>query len=327
MAACWLPWTALAHVNRNPVRYRGLWSYGLLALGLLTAEVGLRTSSADATWQRTPGWERATREFQELLELRQYRDYPSEGFPVRPPSEKTAPRIVAMGGSSTGGAFQNDDLDQFWPRRLEQVLGGWEVVNQGVGGWNTLHIRLYLESQLASLDPDVLVLYVGHNDILASSPVPYSQLYARYRPGRQARSNPLESLRLYFGLRFAVLALRDARPGLAVPLLDAEDNLRAILELAGETPVLLVTEALNPDPSPMRGYAELQARLAAETGQGWLDGASLLDRPGSEGLFIDDCHLTDAGHQLLATEIANALRELGWVSDRSPDGSTPPRSP
>ncbi len=327
LAAGWLFWVALAHVNRNPVRYRGLWSYGLLAAGLVTAEVGLRLSSADATWQRTQGWERATQEFQELLELRQYREYPSEGFPVRPPAEKTEPRIVALGGSSTGGAFQNDDLDQFWPRRLEQELQGWEVVNQGVGGWNTLHIRLYLESQLELLDPDIMVLYVGHNDILAPSPVPYSQLYARYQPGGAQRANPLESLRLYFGLRFAVLALRDARPGLAVPLPDAEDNLRAILELAGDTPVLMMTEALNPDASPMRPYAELQARLAEESGQAWFDAASALDRPGSEGLFIDDCHLTDDGHRLLAQETVRVLRDLGWVPTRSPGESKPPHSP
>ena len=47
-------------------------------------------------------------------------------------------RIVAMGGSSTGGAWQNDKLDQFWPAELERSVGGAvQVVNLGVGGWTT----------------------------------------------------------------------------------------------------------------------------------------------------------------------------------------------
>ena len=330
LAAIALPWAGLAHVNRNPVRYRGLWSYGLLGLALVLAEFGIRTSSVNATWQRTEGWDRATMEFRELLELKHHRTYPRDGFPVRPPPPTTTPRIVALGGSSTGGAFQMDDLDLFWPARLQEILSGWEVVNQGVGGWNTLHIRLYVEGQWERLDPDILLLYIGHNDIMTTAPVPYSSLYAHYTPGSEpSRQNPLEKSRLYFGLRFAVLALRDSKPGRAVPLSDAEDNLRAILELAGEIPVVLMTEGVNPDPFPMRPYAALQERLAAEYGQHHLDTATALDDLQSTELFIDDCHLTERGHRVLAGIVATELRASELVEDRpqTPGESPPPRSP
>jgi len=324
LACAWLPWAGLAWVNRNPVRFRGLWSYGALAAALVMLEVGLRTSSADATWKRTEGYERAMTEFQELLELQQYRDYPSEGFPVQPPPPSEAFRVVALGGSSTGGAFQMDDLDQFWPARLQRELGV-EVVNQGVGGWNTLHIRLYVASQLERLDPDLLVLYVGHNDILTESPLPYARLYEGY--GQANPLAPLEASRVFFGFRFTLLALRDRDPAVSVPLDDAYDNLTALLELG--VPTLLVTEGLNPDPRPMDAYTAMMKERAEAFSGRHLDAAQALYALNSPDLFIDDCHLTEQGHDALARLIARDLEDAGWVSDRprSLGGSPPPPGP
>lgn len=328
LAATWALWTAMCWVNRNPVGRRVALSYGLLALTLLSVEAGLRFSGADATWQRTEGYARATTEFQELLELQEYREYPSEGFPVRPPPPTNDFRIVALGGSSTGGAFQMDDLALFWPAQLSRELGT-EVVNQGVGGWNTLHIRLYLESQLERLDADLFVLYVGHNDILSTSPVPYATLLEQYRTPQPTPVAWLERSRLFFGFRFAVLALRDRTPTIAVPVSDAEDNLRAIIELASPTPVVLVTEGLNPDPRPMQRYAAMQSALAAELGQHHIQAADALYAERSPDLFIDDCHLTEQGHTALARLLAKELTARGLVSDRrrSPDESRPPPAP
>ncbi|MCP4809040.1 MAG: SGNH/GDSL hydrolase family protein [Proteobacteria bacterium] len=166
-------WAALAWVNRNPVGARVRWSYGLIALWLLAAESAVRISPLAAGWSRVDGWTRAHTEFVELIELQEHRDYPTEGFPVRPPPRGLGLRLVAFGGSATGGAFQNDDLSEFWPSRLANSLLGWEVVNQGVGGWNTLHIRLYAVSQMQALEPDIVVVYVGHNDLMTPSSVSY----------------------------------------------------------------------------------------------------------------------------------------------------------
>ena len=251
----------LTWVNRNPVSRRPLWSYGALGMCILLGESGARMHVGLQSWVRSAGWDRAATEFEELLELQQYRRYPSEGFPVRPPERvATRKRIVALGSSSTGGAYQMDNLDLFWPNRLEQRLPqGWEVVNQGVGGWNTLHMTLYAEGQMARLAPDIVVLYVGHNDVLTPASVPHSQLYAQYRPPSPAVakiSEVLHSSRLFNGFKFAVLSVFSQGGAVAVPVADARQNLERIVAASQEqgARVLLVTEGLNPDPAPMRAY-------------------------------------------------------------------------
>ncbi len=321
---------ALGWVNTHPFARRVPASWALVALLVLGAEGAVRLTALNTSWTRTAGWRRASEEFAELVELRRWRTYPDEGFPVRPPEPDPArQRIVALGGSSTGGAWQMDDIAQFWPKRLEERLpAGWEVVNQGVGGWNTLHVRLYLESQIERLAPDILVLYVGHNDILSTAPVPYRDLYARWQDpssGVRAVADALNGSRLYVGLKYALLALRAREGAVAVPVTDARDNLAAILDLARGhgARVMLVTEGLNPDPLPMRPYGAMQAALAAESGALYLDGADLLWRAGDPDLFLDDCHLSVPGHTRLAGWIHDALDAAGWLGAPSPGAPSP----
>ena len=320
LAGVALPLAGLTWVNRNPVSRRPLWSYGALGMCILLGESGARMHVGLQSWVRSAGWDRAATEFEELLELQQYRRYPSEGFPVRPPERvATRKRIVALGSSSTGGAYQMDNLDLFWPNRLEQRLPqGWEVVNQGVGGWNTLHMTLYAEGQMARLAPDIVVLYVGHNDVLTPASVPHSQLYAQYRPPSPAVakiSEVLHSSRLFNGFKFAVLSVFSQGGAVAVPVADARQNLERIVAASQEqgARVLLVTEGLNPDPAPMRAYNQMLSELAAETGSVHLDGASLLYESGDPTLFLDDCHLSVNGHWWLADALEQTLREAAWI--------------
>ncbi|MFN7143488.1 MAG: SGNH/GDSL hydrolase family protein, partial [Myxococcota bacterium] len=320
LALAALPWTLLGWVNTHPVGRRALASYGLLGAVVLLGELGVRQTALDTVWTRTSGWRRASEEFAELLEIRRYRSYPLDGFPVQPPAPSDKQRIVAMGGSSTGGAFQMDDLSLFWPRRLEELLpiDTWEVVNQGVGGWNTLHVRLYLESQIERLAPDLVVLYVGHNDVLSAAPVPYRELYARYRSGSSAAkavSSTLHNVRLYVGLKYALLALRDRTGAVAVPTDDARENLTAVLDVADAhgAKVVLVTEGLNPDPVPLRDYAAMQRSLAKARGHYYFDAAEALHREADTTLFLDDCHLSEGGHRRLAALLHAYLREAGLV--------------
>ncbi len=317
LAMCPMVASALVWVNTHPSRHRVALSYAAVLLVLVLAELGVRRTSLDESWSVTEGWRRASEEFAELLELRRHRAYPDEGFPVRPPEPDGRPRIVALGGSSTGGAFQMDDLDQFWPRALQDRLNGrWQVVNQGVGGWNTLHVRLYLESQIERLGADVYVLYVGHNDILATAPRPYRELYAGWTQrasASRAVSAFLERSRLYVGLRFAVLAARDDDTR-AVPVADARENLDAIVALAHGrgARVLLVNEGLNPDPGPMRPYGAMLAEIAAASGARAYDAAAAFAKEDPDN-FIDDCHLSVAGHRRLAGWIEQELRTAGWI--------------
>ena len=85
------------------------------------------------------GWARQTNVDFEVFEAGQHATYPG-GYPVAIPKPPfTSGR--SMGGSTTGGAFQNDNLRDFYPALMRKHLGkDWEVLNR-VGGWTTWHIE------------------------------------------------------------------------------------------------------------------------------------------------------------------------------------------
>ncbi len=315
-------WGVLGWVNSHPVRWRPALSWAVVLGVVGLTELGLRRVGGGRTWETTRGWARATEEFRQLIEVQRHPDYPSEGFPVRPPAAQAElKRVVALGGSSTGGAYQMDDLRYFWPHKLGSRLAGqdWEVVNQGVGGWNSLHIRLYVDSQIDRLAGDVYALYVGHNDVMSSSPVPYRTLYERYQRSTAGTRNPLRELlegyRLYVGLRYVVLGLRDGEGMMAVPVEDARDNLKHVIDLvhARGGRVLLMSEGLNPDPAPMAPYQRMLAGLAETTGARYLDTAAYLYEQGDPDYFLDDCHLTIRGHEVLAARVHAEIQAAGWL--------------
>ncbi len=263
----------------------------------------------------------AFRSFEALDNVREFQRYPIQDYPVKPPPRAAPVRIAALGSSSTAGAYQNDDVDEFWPADLDRLLGpDVQVVNQGVGGWTSLHVRRYVETRPEVLDADILVLYLGHNDLLTESPRPYRQLYAAWKAGGSAStvvSDVLGDIRLYQLLRFSLQALTGVGVGPAVPVDDAADNLATIADLQQQRggKVLLVSEGLAPDPSVMQPYVDLMQELARTRGDhvAFLDGGALLGDPSRSGLFLDDCHLTRQGHELLAAGIAGALKDQGWV--------------
>ncbi len=340
-----LAYGGLLWVNSNAERVR---FYNLsclaLSLGLVAATEGaLRYTPAGIAWNgkgsRTRpddiyGWVPEATDSFDLFEKAEHTVYPDRGYPVQIPAADGRQRLVAMGGSSTGGAFQNDDLADFYPARIAEGAGGQlQVINQGVGGWTTWHIRRYLLDHIDDLQPDVLTLYVGHNDLLTPVPVPYAQLYAAWRQGEGNRrlSRLLGQLRLYQALRYGLSALRPAARRVAVPIADARDNLvqitDAVVQRGGR--VVLASEGLAPDPGPLAGYNAMMAELAEDRpGVSYLDVADLLHRSSGDPLFMDDCHLTEAGHRVVGEAFLKELRRQGLVqAGAAPLGPLPPGSP
>jgi lysophospholipase L1-like esterase len=94
----------------------------------------------------------------------------------------------------------------------------------------------------------------------------------------------------------------------------AEDHLRFLIEAITRRggQVLLASEGLAPDPGPLVEYNDLMERLASEhPSVGYVDtAATLYERP-SARMFLDDCHLTDEGHRVVADALAGALKEMG----------------
>jgi lysophospholipase L1-like esterase len=78
-------------------------------------------------------------------------------------------RLVALGGSTTFGLYVGEEAA--FPGRLEARLRAGlgerelEVINLGCPGWATDRILNALDAVLA-LEPDLLVVYTGHNEML-----------------------------------------------------------------------------------------------------------------------------------------------------------------
>lgn len=258
--------------------------------------------------------------FEALETTRQWTDYPDQDYPVAPPARRPgALRIVAMGGSSTGGAWQNDDLDEFWPAELERRLGaGAQVVNLGVGGWTSFHVRRFLQTRLDAADPDIVVLYIAHNDAMTPSPLPYAQLFEAWRQRTDWRiglSERLGQQPLYQVLRFSLVAGILDQQGVAVPPEDFAENVDLILGLLRQRDARLVLamEGVTPaHPELAHWKGIMQDRAQAEDVL-FVDTAEQLRAATGAPVFLDACHLTQRGHGVVAGALEAALKDAGWV--------------
>ena len=99
-------------------------------------------------------------------------------------------RIVALGGSSTYDVSIEDNKKIF-TAQLEKLLKeqyGYqnvEVINAGVPGYNSWEILVNLEFRVLDLDPDLVIIYEGTNDVHARMVEPSS-----YRGDDSGRRQP-----------------------------------------------------------------------------------------------------------------------------------------
>lgn len=298
--------------------------YNLISLGLTCALIGalevmVRFSAVGNVWnasntQQGAGSTATLIEQFEALEAGQYTFYPAKGFPVRLASKQASRRIVCLGASSTGGAFQNDSLNDFYPALLNQLTPeGTEVVNQGVGGWNSFHVRQFIDGHADRLDGEVWTIYLGVNENLPTA-MSFSALYDAWKAGDLTeRTRALDNIRLFQGLRLLVRGLRPGG-GAGVSSDELKDNLGHVIEIAEQrgVNVLLMSEGVRPDPRVLWHYYEVMNELATEhSNASFLDTAAILDRYNDKA-FIDTNHLTPNGHTRVARAMDAELRRLGW---------------
>ncbi len=90
----------------------------------------------------------------------------------RASTESPGLTILALGGSTTFGTRVGDE--DTWPHRLEQVLDSLlegtghvpvRVINAGVPGYTSIENVIQLATVGADLDPDLVVLFQGINDL------------------------------------------------------------------------------------------------------------------------------------------------------------------
>ena len=96
--------------------------------------------------------------------------YRGDEFPLEKPDGVF--RIVALGGSSTYDVSIEDN-DQTFTAQLEKLLHddyGYQnvqVINAGVPGYNSWEMLVNLEFRVLDLDPDLVIIYEGTNDVHA----------------------------------------------------------------------------------------------------------------------------------------------------------------
>ena len=99
-------------------------------------------------------------------------------------------RIVALGGSSTYDVRIEDNARTF-TAQLEELLRtqyghpAVEVINAGVPGYNSWEMLINLEFRVLDLDPDLVIIYEGTNDVHARMVAP-----GTYRGDNSGRRQP-----------------------------------------------------------------------------------------------------------------------------------------
>src|SRR5260221_3841520 len=234
---------------------------------------------------------------------------------------------------------------------LAQTHGRWEAINAGVPAWSSTETLVDLQLRVLPLDPDVVVILQGRNEIFPQAYNGYRPDYTHFRrPGFNFAVSNYVHKEVFRWSRLAMLActLRGERFGWSEveehPLYggvvkenrptteEAERNLRdparmetlrscleSMIELcrARGIHVVVCTMAFRPDKlslpeldvSPrmnalLAEQVERNNELARETA-GRL-GATLVHTAtlsGREEIFLDDCHMTAAGHRLCARMI------------------------
>lgn len=92
-------------------------------------------------------------------------------------------RVICLGTSSTAGWY--NQKENSYPFLLQKKLdnhygkGRFEVVNAGVGGYVSYQLLIFLKEVLLKLSPDIVILYLGSNDISYFGGITAREYYAR----------------------------------------------------------------------------------------------------------------------------------------------------
>jgi lysophospholipase L1-like esterase len=274
--------------------------------------------------------------------------------PVKPPG---GVRIFCLGDSSTYGFSISRD-EATWPVRLQLYLNRnakpnrFEVINAGAPGYSSFESLSMLEYKGLDLQPDVVVVYLGFNDLRASTWPRVAGDNTHFRKSWGLPERPaITALELsetfllarWFFTDYHARAIELARfvivpedgdqlthglqPAKEQGFVNFRRNLRSIVAVARNsgTRVLLVTQAygegtIDRERSEIIGTAMARlCRIVRDVSREHPndDGVALLDArhllPTMPGIFTDGVHMNDDGADFLARLIAARLLELQWT--------------
>ena len=287
----------------------------LLAVALpFGAEVALRETYLEAAWD-------ATRLSQELPAEEGWQNVVASWADRCPDGAPDPRRVVFLGGSSTGGAYQfREEAAAFFAAQAHQQLCGelpLHTWNYGTGDGNTFTISRTLRHVFRQTGAELLVMYVGVNDLLTQHhPQTRKEREAAQEAQKRATRGLLglaRRLRLVTGASLLLKPLPGQEENVStVPISDAEENHHLIAREAAEhgARVVLMTEMITASMAgEMAGYAEMQQRIAAAHDHvSWIDAQRLLGIDSPDGLLVDRNHLSRDGNARLGAALAPVIR-------------------
>jgi lysophospholipase L1-like esterase len=303
-----------ANLNLQRVRWPNPISIVAVLLALGWTEYGVRFTELGARW--VPKNDAVDPEVLTFAMLDKG-DLSNRMVDAMPP-RRARVRVVAFGGSTTAGAYGQTDLSDYFPNRLDALLGpNVEVINQGVAGWTTFHLRHHLGHVADRLRANIWLLYMGFNDwenAGAGLVAPYAQLHEQWRAGglKHDTTTWLGDFHLYQGLRFALLPTRTTDTAQPVPPADMRENLAAIARMAQDNGAMLwmVGEAVWPPDGRLDAHFKAMRSVAATNSDAHYVNAAKAIQANGDPMFLDEIHLSVDGHQLLAETIALGFRTM-----------------
>lgn len=251
-------------------------------------------------------------------------------------------RVVAMGGSTTAGMYENELT---YPRLLERMLNlavtgkqKIEVINAGVWGYTSCQVMKRYKKEIVDLKPDAILLMSGWNDInkMRESGIEKESQYCMNHHPVLVRSNIFRFLRLKISEGF-----KNNSSELGVEFFQDNakyylGNLRKIIEDAGGNGTHVVLVSLpslfeTGDSDKFSGYEQfggfslqeieyrqnvvihinsLKKKLAKEYKHvSYVDNGLSPLTVGKSKFFADTIHPTGAGNRVLAFQLFKYLNE------------------
>jgi lysophospholipase L1-like esterase len=274
-------------------------------------------------------------------------DYDIPGFAGLPIKDKTPrDRVLIVTGGSAAFGWGASSNERTFPYILERLLNDfdrdhdWRVYNLSTGGWIAYQEFIALDLYGSELRPDWIVLFDGRNDVLVPTmhgehvPNHYcftgqrklNELFEDFALSKWDRYLPF--------LRYRELSSRLAEvSSTPPPVLDEQEIVRAsrfylhaveaIARQFDGANILVITQPVSlyaeGDPHDdmtrviRRGYEEI-IRGMTELDERkdhlhYRNAAAMFS--GTDGYLIDDCHLSDAGHQVVADLLQREILALG----------------
>lgn len=232
--------------------------------------------------------------------------------------------LYFFGGSSTGGAFQfGGHAEWTWPARMHAKLcavpdrrGTLAAHNFGDSGRDSFDIAGAAPTLFAKQPPSVVLFYGGVNDLMTETSALTRKQSAALVKNQATSSGIADFLsaksRLFSGLSLLVRVQPASEDAVsAVPIADAEENLRALAAatLASGGTLFLVPEYTSfVLDNKMIPYWEMEKRLAAElTGVELIDLYAIVPRDQREVILADRNHLSREGSDLVAGILAERI--------------------